>query len=640
MDRIDSLSLNLEKNNIDKIKELFPEAVEEGKINFDILRAMLGDEVDDSKEKYQFTWHGKSEAIKIAQSPSTATLRPDKELSKEWDNTENLYIEGDNLEVLKQLQKTYYGKIKVIYIDPPYNTGKDFIYHDDFRNSIDNYKEQTNQLHKSNPETGGRFHTNWLNLMYPRLLLAKNLLHDEGIMMISIDENEIAQMRMICDSVFGEKNRLSTHHIQVRYSNKTLNEKNDWQPVMEYCLIYAKNFTKFKPNKPYENYSLENFRYKINVSQPSETIHVKGRKVDVFRKGTWSIEEIEPSIDGLKETWVSGSIYTGTGNGQMVQNVIEPRIEYDGYGSLYKIYGLGEDGLGYRYFQGPQKEGANRSKMFSGVPLTKRKEIENGTAKKFFSISNIYDYSPDFGNIRHEGGIAFNSGKKPIKMLKEFINYCSDKEAIVLDFFSGSASTAHAVMDMNFEDGGKRRFILVQLPEKIDESDILYKGMNFKTICDVALKRINNVRQEILDKIGLFNNEIDLGYKVFKLDSTNIKPWNNENELDEKTIFEYGDVFKEDRSKEDILYEIMLKYGIFDKRVDEIKINGKTMYRVGKRYMIACLEDEITSEDIKAITELSPKTVVFKESGFKDDNDKINAENNLTKAGVEDVKCV
>ena len=220
MDKMDGLSLNLEKNNIDKIKELFPETVEEGKINFDMLRAMLGDEVDDSKEKYQFTWNGKAKSIKLAQTPSSATLRPCRDKSKDWNTTENLYIEGDNLEVLKQLQKTYYGKIKMIYIDPPYNTGNDFVYHDDFRNSIENYKEQTNQTSSSNPESNGRFHTDWLNMMYPRLILAKNLLREDGVIFISIDDNEQMNLKELCNEVFGELNFL-----RVNNSCASCNEK-------------------------------------------------------------------------------------------------------------------------------------------------------------------------------------------------------------------------------------------------------------------------------------------------------------------------------------------------------------------------------------------------------------------------------
>lgn len=240
MDKMDGLSLNLEKQNIQRIKELFPEAVEEGKINFDMLRAMLGDEVDDSREKYQFTWNGKAKSIKLAQTPSSATLRPCKEKSKNWDTTENLYIEGDNLEVLKQLQKTYYGKIKMIYIDPPYNTGNDFVYHDDFKNSLDNYKEQTNQITSSNPESNGRFHTDWLNMMYPRLQLAKNLLSEDGVILISIDDNEEVNLQKICNEIFGEYNFVGKFAVQVnpRGRNLDLYIAKTYEPI----LIYVKNY--------------------------------------------------------------------------------------------------------------------------------------------------------------------------------------------------------------------------------------------------------------------------------------------------------------------------------------------------------------------------------------------------------------
>lgn len=240
MDKIEGLSLNLEKQNIDKLKELFPEAVEEGKINFNMLRAMLGDEVDDSREKYQFTWNGKAKSIKLAQTPSSATLRPCKEKSKNWDTTENLYIEGDNLEVLKQLQKTYYGKIKMIYIDPPYNTGNDFVYHDDFKNSLDNYKEQTNQITSSNPESNGRFHTDWLNMMYPRLQLAKNLLSEDGVILISIDDNEEVNLQKICNEIFGEYNFVGKFAVQVnpRGRNLDLYIAKTYEPI----LIYVKSY--------------------------------------------------------------------------------------------------------------------------------------------------------------------------------------------------------------------------------------------------------------------------------------------------------------------------------------------------------------------------------------------------------------
>ena len=239
MDRLDSLSLNLEKNNIDKIKELFPEAVEEGKINFDMLRAMLGGEVDDSKERYQFTWNGKAKSIKLAQTPSSATLRPCKDKSKNWDETENLYIEGDNLEVLKQLQKTYYGKIKTIFIDPPYNTGHDFVYNDSFSNSLENYKEQTNQVSSSNPENSGRFHTDWLNMMYPRLILARNLLSDDGMVFISIDDNELNNLKKICDEIYGEINYRGL--ISRTTGTPTGQGNQKLVSELDYILLYSKS---------------------------------------------------------------------------------------------------------------------------------------------------------------------------------------------------------------------------------------------------------------------------------------------------------------------------------------------------------------------------------------------------------------
>lgn len=647
MDRIDSLSLNLEKNNIDKIKELFPEAVEEGKINFDILRAMLGDEVDDSKEKYQFTWNGKAKSIKLAQTPSSATLRPCKEKSKNWDTTENLYIEGDNLEVLKQLQKTYYGKIKMIYIDPPYNTGKDFVYKDNFVDNIENYKKISNQHVSSNPETSGRYHTDWLNMMYPRLVLSKNLLHQEGMIFISIDENEYSNLKKICDEIYGEENHQATFHIQVRYGDKSLNEEKIFKPMIEYILVYSKNKKEFVINQPTEKYGLEKFVFEIDEIGEGEFFEVGDQKVEVFKKNNWTIRKNSTgSLTNLKETWISGSVYTNMSYGQVFQKVVEPRVKQDGLGCLYKVYGRGEDGLGYRYYTGPAKEGSTRGKMYSGIPLQRAQDILSGEGSiRKKPIKCFYDFSADFGNIRHEGGVTFNSGKKPVKLLKQLINYCVDKEAIVLDFFSGSASTAHAVMQLNLEDRSNRKFIMVQLPEKIDEKSDTYKA-GFENICELGIQRIKNAgnaidkEQNSIDLFSIDNKPIDTGFRVFKLDSTNINYWDNENILDETALFDYEDVFKEDRSKEDVLYEIMLKYGIFDKQVNEIEINGKTMYRVGKRYMIVCLEDEISSEDINAIAKLSPKTVVFKESGFKDDNDKINAEYNLTKSGIEDVKCI
>ena len=630
MDKMKFETPNLTAVNVTKIAELFPGVVTEGKVNIDLLRSMLGEDVY-GDEAYEFTWVGKRAAIAEAGRPVRKTLRPCVEESKDWDTTENLYIEGDNLDVLKLLQESYLGKIKMIYIDPPYNTGNDFIYRDDFKQSREEYEDEARVVDEDgdrlvkNTETNGRFHSDWCSMIYPRLVLARNILAEEGVIFISIDDNEQENLKKICDEVFGSENRLSTHHVQVRYTNKTLNEKNDWQPVMEYVLIYAKNAPSFHPNKPSEDYSLDAFKYKISETGKGEQITVKGRKVDVFRKGEWSIEAVEPTLDGLKETWVSGSIYSGTGNGTMVQNVIEPRLNIDGYGSLYKIYGLGEDGLGYRYFQGPQKEGANRSKMFSAVPLIKREEIERGTAKKYKSISNIYDFSPDFGNIRQEGGIAFNSGKKPVKMLKELLNYCMDKDALVMDFFSGSATTAHAVMQLNAEDGGNRKFIMVQLPEVCAEGTEAAKA-GFKTICDIGKERIRRAGDKIKAEAGLTALNLDIGFRVLKLDDTNMNDvYYAAGDYTQELLLQMESNIKPDRTDLDLLYGCLLDWGLpLSMPHSHEEIDGFTVHTYNDGDLIACFEEKISEKAIREIASRKPLRAVFRDSSFNSSPEKIN----------------
>lgn len=371
----------------------------------------------------------------------------------------NLVIEGDNYHSLSVLNYTHKGKIDVIYIDPPYNTGKqDFKYNDRWVDEEDSYR-----------------HSKWLAFMNRRLRLAYNLLSNNGIMVISIDDNEMAPLKLLCDEIFGEKNRLSTHHIQVRYGNKSLNERKDFQELIEYALIYSKN-KNFSANKPLEDYDLSKFNLEIKeLKKPDKTLVINGKKVDVFKSGSYSIEKKGGgNIDLFKETWLSGSIYSGTGHGKTYQKIIEPRVDEDGLSTLYKIYGLGEDGLGYRYMINPQKQSSSRGKMFTKVPTDKRLSIESGDMDTAKPIINFYDFSPDFGNIRHEGGVAFNSGKKPVKMLKQLINYHKKNNAVVLDFFAGSGSTAHAVLALNEEDGGMRKFIIATNNEGKIASEVTY----------------------------------------------------------------------------------------------------------------------------------------------------------------------
>ena len=619
MDRIESLSLNLEKNNIDKIKELFPEAVEEGKINFDMLRAMLGDEVDDSKEKYQFTWNGKSKAIKLAQTPSSATLRPCKDKSKNWDTTENLYIEGDNLEVLKQLQKTYYGKIKMIYIDPPYNTGNDFVYNDSFSNSLDNYKEQTNQSSSSNPESNGRFHTDWLNMMYPRLILAKNLLSNDGLIFISIGQGEQVNLEKICNEIFGESNHITTFVWKNKYGPGAFTK--GVASLHEYVLCYGK---KFPDNIETDLSEDEAKKYKLMddkfssrggyITQPLAT-KSKGDRPNLVYPLVHNGIEIWPDKQWI---WEKKRLYKAYENDELVIN------ENNGkYSVRFKQYLKDENGV-----------------MRKGKPLSLLTMCFNqdGTKEVQKELGNgIFDFPKPTALIKY--------------LISLIINSETDNDYYVLDFFSGSGSTADAIMQLNNKDNGKRKFIMVQIPENCQEKSIAFKN-GYKNICEIGEERIRRAGVQIKTdwekehpSDGLFGSEekftTDIGFKVFKLDSTNVNEWDPDMKLDEKELaLRLSEVFKEGRSKEDILYEIMLKYGVFDKQVEEIDVNGKTMYRVGKRYMIVCLDNQITSDDVKAIGELSPKTVVFSEDGFRDDNAKINAVYNLEKCGVEDIKCI
>lgn len=660
-DKLDMQSPDLLQQNFDKLAELFPNCVTEsttGKaIDFDLLKQELNHAVvEGNKERYRLEWPGKREAIVTANLPTTKTLRPVREDSLDFVNTENIYIEGDNLEVLKLLQESYLGKIKMIYIDPPYNTGKDFVYLDNFKKNqhdsnlesglIDEDGHKLSRL-KNNPETDARYHSDWLSMIYPRVKLARNLLTDDGVIFISVDDNEVSNLRKICDEIFGAENRLSTHNIQVRYANKTLNEKNDWQPVMEYVYIYAKNAELFIPKKESEEYGIDKFIFEFKELGPGKEIIVKGRKVTVFTNGNWElIKHKEAGLKLLKETWVSGSIYSGTGNGQMVQAVIEPRLEIDGYGALYKIDGLGEDGLGYRYFVGPQTEGATRSKMFSGVPTEKLEDIQNGTALKYKSIPNLSvfdDYSPDFGNIANEGGVKYNSGKKPVKMIANLIEIANlNENDIVLDFFSGSATTAHSVMKLNAQDSLNRRFILVQLPEPVsseikeqkDTYSFLHSINKPPFLTELGKERIRRAAKKIKEETEA---EIDYGFRVFRLDESNMQDvYYRPQELDQSKMDLFSDNVKPDRTEDDLLAQVMLDWGLpLSLKIEQVNVSGKKVFKVDDNSLFACFDTGIDETFAKEIAKEKPLRIVFKDAGFKDDTAKTNVKQLLKQLSPE-----
>ncbi|HBZ6548378.1 TPA: site-specific DNA-methyltransferase [Clostridium perfringens] len=467
------------------------------------IRAINQIENELTEKKYGLVWEEYSEKVDemlVNNIPIFKEIE-DKKILVNEEKPFNFLLEGDNLHSLTLLEKTHTGKVDVIYIDPPYNTGnKDFIYDDKFIDKTDGY-----------------IHSKWLSFMSKRLEIARKLLKDEGIIFISIDDNEQAQLKLLCDEIFGEENFQSTIHTQVRYSEKSLTEEKSFKPVIEYVLVYSKNYHKFNPKREKEEYTDENFHYKITELKEGKEFFVGSQKVTVFKKGEWKLEDLKKgSKTGLKETWISGTIYTKMSYGQVFQSIVEPRVESDGLGCLYKVHGRGEDGLGYRYYTGPQRKNAKRGKMYSGIPLSRINEMENdGASFRMRPIKTFYDYAADFGNITHEGKVTFNSGKKPTKMLKMLINLCDNENATVLDFFAGSGSTGHAVEQLNVDTGGNRKYILCTNNENNICEEITYKRL--KNIQDDLPHNLKYYRTEFIPKVSI---DDDISIKQIMTDNT------------------------------------------------------------------------------------------------------------------------
>ena len=627
-------SLNLTEYNLDKLKEIFPEVFCEGKIDFDKLRLLLGDNIEDKEERYEFTWNGKSDAIRIAQTPSTGTLRPDKESSKNWNDTENLYIEGDNLEVLKSLQKSYFGKVKMIYIDPPYNTGRDFIYKDNFRDSIDNYKEITNQTTKANSETNGRYHTYWLNMMYPRLRLARNLLTEDGVIFISIDNNEVTNLNKICDEIFGEYNKLGimsvVNNLKGRSDDKFFATSN------EFLLVYAKKIDLANINGlPMDDEYEKEYKYKDNISNYKEVGLRKTGKNSKRKDRPNMYYPIYFNID-------TNEIYTEKKNHY---NEVE----------IYPLDENGDEGC-WRWGKETFNEKKdteiivklnNNNKWCVYVKMRDSINGEKRTQKpKTPWINPKYDSGNGTKLIKELFNDNIFTNPKPIEFILDILRISTDSNSLVLDFFSGSATTSQAIMRLNSEDNGNRKFIMVQLPELIERESEAYKA-GYKNICEIGKERIRRSGDKILsenkDKEGI--KKLDIGFKVFKLDSSNLKSWDSSIEDLEQNILEMDTNLKKDRSTEDLLYEILLKSGVeLTAKIEEIKVGYNTLYNIGEGALLACLDDKITQDVIDEIPKhKSPfmeTKVIFKEAGFMSDAAKINAIQNLKQFKIEDVRSV
>lgn len=611
MEKMTGETLNITDENIKVIAEHFPEAMEEGKIKFDVLKELLGEFVDESNERYQFTWNGKSQALKLSQTPSTGTLLPCKEKSKDWDTTENLYIEGDNLEVLKLLQGSYGRKIKMIYIDPPYNTETDLIYKDSFKDNIQNYKEATNQKHKANPDVVGRYHTNWLNMMYPRLRLARNLLKDDGTIFISIDDKEMSNTIKMCHEIFGEDNFITAIP---RISSYQRSGQELYMNVShDYLLVYS---------------------YDYNFKNVTERILNK-EKIKKDKNGTYIEGDTKAIVAAQSQGYSAGGDYD---------------FEYNG-----KIYSpVDSKGNRNRWLWTKQRmEAAAKLGILVETKNTLRmqlyldKRFEEGTNILVDKDDKLKFHTADFMTSKFDNplgtkelkelfdGKEYFDNPKPTNLINYLINLCTDEDDIIMDFFSGSATTAHSCLKVNsINEKKNNKFILVQLPEEIDENEVAYKD-GYRSLCDVGEERIRRAGNKIKEET---NANIDYGFKVFKLDSSNFKLWNGEfnNEEEANSYFlEHLSPLVDGRTNEDLLYEILIKERmLLTSPIEEIKVGDKTIYSIGMGYLMICLEDKIDMNLVEEIGKRKPESVIFRDSGFVDENAKINTIQELKKYGI------
>jgi len=667
------------EENIKKLMTMFPEVVTEGKVDFEKLKQLLGEYVDDSNERYNFTWNGKGRALRLSQTPSLGTLRPCKEESKNWDTTQNLYIEGDNLEVLKLLQKSYYGKIKMIYIDPPYNTGKDFVYKDDFNDSIENYKRITGQIDgngmpiSTNTETSGRYHTDWLNMMYPRLRLARNLLKDDGIIFISIDDNEVHNLRKICDEVFGEDNFINCITVKLSEPSgvKMAHVEQRLPKLKEYILVYSKNggyrFNDIRLEKEKWDEEYRNLLLGLTESE-MEQISLIIKNADRTKDDINKVGELlkKASYISLSEYFRSNGITSDNEKEEFKRK------------NVWRIFQTVSMGSGTTDAINIARESWREQVFFpyitsSGEMYIIKGDYDTSNRKPRIQVLLAKDYLTyhpcDFWTdirttgLDNEGGITFKNGKKPLALLRRLIDLLeTEKEEIFLDFFSGSGTFAEAVMYCNSVDGKKRKFILVQIPESLQLSlqtamdtnskKAIQQTINFldsigkpHNICEIGKERIRRAGEKIKEKYKDKENieNLDIGFKVFKLDSSNIRKWQPDYDNLEQSLLDYVDNFVYGRTELDVVYEIMLKYGLdLTYPVDEFTIAQKKVYSIGFGMLMICLDDEITTEVAKGILakikELSPESsrVVFKDNGFKSDSNKTNIKEILKSGGIEE----
>ena len=619
-EKLEMMSEDIIQDNIEYIANKFPNALKETKdengklvkrIDFDVLKQELSNVVvDDKKERYQMTWPDKKKSILLANSRINGTLRPVKEKSVDFGNTQNLYIEGDNLDVLKLLRETYLGKVKMIYIDPPYNTGNDFVYNDDFAQSSDEYLNNSGQFDDqgnrmvTNSESNGRFHTDWLNMMYPRLKVARDLLTEDGVIFISIDDNEVDNLRKVCDEIFGESNFVS----EMVWKSKSggANDSSSIANDIEYILVYSKNISKLRL---YNDKSAE-------VTTSYNNVDENGKR--------YSLDRLDKQSLGYHES------------------LDFPIIGPDG--KEYIVIHKNPDNkvARWRWGQNTVKERYNELVFKWPYVYTKNYEKEDGGLPRNLLVDDR------FGRTRtgktelasYFNNVSYFDFPKPSKLVKYLIEISTSYNDIILDFFSGSATTANACININFEENTKRKYILVQLPENTGKKTVAYKD-GYKNICDIGEERIRRAGKKIKDELikkknnaGLLVDDVmdpeslDIGFRVLKLDSSNMNDvYYNPNAMTQSLLDETVDNIKPDRTPLDLLFQVMLELGIeLSAKITEKEINGKKYYQVNENDIVACFDDNLDNDLLTKIAKLQPLYAVFKDSSFATDSVGINNE--------------
>lgn len=609
MDKLRMQSSNGVEDNITKIAQLFPDCVTEtvdersGQpkhlIDFEKLKQNLSDSViSERAERYQFTWPDKSKAILLANSPINATLRPCREDSVDFDNTQNLYIEGDNLDVLKCLKETYLHKVKMIYIDPPYNTGNDFVYEDDFAQSSEEYLANSGQFDEqgnrmfTNAESNGRFHTDWLNMIYPRLKVARDLLTDDGVIFISIDDNEVENLRKVCDEVFGEQNFIATLIWERAFAPK--NDAKFISSSHDYVVMCAKRIENFKIGR-LERTQEANARYSNPDNDP---------------RGVWT------SGDMLVKTYNKSCDYPITTPSGKIVNPVPGRCwRFSEESFLEKV----KDN---RIWFGPEGNGVPRVKRF----LSELKFEGMAPTSILFhkEVGHSQEGSKEVTALFGDKGVF--DGPKPVRLLQRLLTLANlDDNSIILDFFSGSASTAHAVMKMNVEKDKHCSFVMVQLPEHISEKK---KEQGYETVCEIGKERIRRAGKKIKEESPLTSQDLDTGFRVLKLDSTNMQDiYYSPKDISQADLFSQVDNVKPDRTGEDLLFQVMLELGAtLDSKIETTTVAGKTIYNVAEGYLVACFDPDVTDDVVKYIAQMQPAYAVLRDTSMKDDSTATNFE--------------